>query len=103
MKDGRIAREGTVEELLALVPGQAVALVESPNERALVARAEKLGWVVRHYASRLACLLPRQVSLKSVVEALADVEVSAVSLQRVTLEHAYLEITQGAQDCPRSA
>jgi ABC-2 type transport system ATP-binding protein len=103
MKDGRIAREGTVEELLARVPGQAVALIESKDERAVVTRVEQLGWVVRHYASRLACLLPRQVSLRSVVEALADVEVSAVSIQRVTLEHAYLEVTQGEQGRLESA
>lgn len=93
MKDGRITREGTVEELLALVPGQAVALVESLDEAAVVRRAAELGWPVRRYAARLACILPQQVSLRSVVDALADVEVSAVSLQRVSLEHAYLEVS----------
>jgi ABC-2 type transport system ATP-binding protein len=96
MKNGRIAREGTVEELLALVPGQAVALIETPDEAAVERRACTLGWAVRRYAARLACILPQQVSLRSVVDSLADVEVTAVSLQRVGLEHAYLEVTQGA-------
>jgi ABC-2 type transport system ATP-binding protein len=96
MTGGRIAREGTVEELLALVPGQAVVLIETTDEAAVERRARDLGWAVRRYAARLACILPQQVSLRSVVDALADVEVTAVSLQRVGLEHAYLEVTQGA-------
>ena len=96
MKGGRIAKEGTVEELLALVPGQAVALIESLDEAAVESRARTLGWAVRRYAARLACILPQQVSLRSVVDSLADVEVTSVSLQRVGLEHAYLEVTQGA-------
>ena len=93
MKGGRIAREGTVEELLALVPGQAVALIETLDEAAVERRARTLGWAVRRYAARLACILPQQVSLRSVVDSLADVEVTAVSLQRVGLEHAYLEVS----------
>jgi len=34
------------------------------------------------------------VSLREVVEALRDIDVSAVSVQRVSLEHAYLEVVQ---------
>ena len=56
---------------------------------------EELGWGLRRYAGRLGCLLPQQLSLRSVVDALSDVDVSSVSLQRVSLEHAYLEVTQG--------
>jgi ABC-2 type transport system ATP-binding protein len=96
MKDGRVAKEGSVAELLALVPGQAVALIESADEEAVARRAVELGWALRRYAGRLGCVLPQQLSLRRVVDALSDVDVSAVSLQRVTLEHAYLEVTQGA-------
>jgi ABC-2 type transport system ATP-binding protein len=95
MKDGRVAREGSVAELLALVPGQAIAFVETPDEDALALRAAELGWTVRHYAGRLSCLLPHVLSLRAVVEALPGIDVSAVGLQRVTLEHAYLEVMQG--------
>lgn len=91
MKDGRVAHEGTISQLLALVPAKAVALVEAPDPELVQARAMQLGWGVRHYAGRLACLLPQQVSLEQVVQALSGTGVSSVGMQRVSLEHAYLE------------
>jgi ABC-2 type transport system ATP-binding protein len=94
MKNGRIAKEGAVAELLAVVPAKAIALVETPTEDAVLRRARELGWGIRHYAGKIGCLLPQQVSLREVVEALRDIDVSAVSVQRVSLEHAYLEIVQ---------
>lgn len=92
IKNGRIAKEGTVPELLSLVPAKAIALVEASDTSAILARAAKLGWGVRHYAGKIACLLPQQVSLEEVVRALSGIGVSSVSLQRVSLEHAYLEV-----------
>jgi ABC-2 type transport system ATP-binding protein len=60
MKDGTIAREGTVLELLALVPAKAIALVDVANSDAALARASQLGWGVGQYAGKLAFRLPRQ-------------------------------------------
>ena len=94
MKNGRIAKEGTVAELLAVVPAKAIALVEAATQEAILRRAGELGWGIRHYAGKIGCLLPQQVSLREVVEALRDIDVSAVSVQRVSLEHAYLEVVQ---------
>jgi ABC-2 type transport system ATP-binding protein len=94
MKNGRIAKEGTVAELLAAVPAKAIAVVETSAEDAVHRRATELGWGIRHYAGRISCLLPQQMALRAVVEALKDVDVSAVSVQRVSLEHAYLEVVQ---------
>jgi len=94
IKDGRIAKEGTIAELLALVPAKAVAAVESADPDAIRVRATNLGWGVRDYAGRLNCLLPHQLSLKDVVDALNGLGVSSVSLQSVSLEHAYLEVLQ---------
>jgi ABC-2 type transport system ATP-binding protein len=92
VKDGRIAKEGTVAELLALVPAQAVAVVETPHEDAVLQRAAALGWAIRRYAGQIGCLLPEPLPLKEAVAAFDGIEVSAVSLQRVALEHAYLEV-----------
>jgi hypothetical protein len=94
MKNGRIAKEGTVAALLTVVPAQAIALVETANEDAVRRRAGELGWGIRHYAGKIGCLLPQQVSLRAVVDALQDIDVSSVSVQRVSLEHAYLEVVQ---------
>jgi len=57
-----------------------------------VRRAHSHGWVVLERAGQLSCLLPRHFSLREVVEALDGPEVSAVSVQAVTLEDAYLEL-----------
>lgn len=95
MKDGRIARQGTIAELLALVPAQAIAMVEAADPPALIARATALGWGVRHYAGRIGCLLPQALSLEQVVHALSGIAVTSIGLQRVALEHAYLEVLRG--------
>jgi ABC-2 type transport system ATP-binding protein len=92
MKNGRVAKEGSVSELLAIVPGRMVATVDTADEDAVSLRAAELGWGVRHYAGKLACLLPHEVSLKTVVDAFTGIDVSTVSLQRVSLEHAFLEV-----------
>jgi ABC-2 type transport system ATP-binding protein len=105
MKNGRIAKEGTVPELLSLVPAKAIALVEVSDTAAVLARASKLGWGVRHYAGKIGCLLPQQVSLEEVVRALSGINASSVSLQRVSLEHAYIEVmhegSQPSETSPR--
>ncbi len=101
MKDGRIAEEGTVAELLSLVPARAVALVEAPDSLTVESRAASLGWGIRHYAGRVACLLPHQISLEELVRDLGGVGASSVSLQRVSLEHAYLEVMHdGSSNAP---
>jgi ABC-2 type transport system ATP-binding protein len=92
MRNGRVAEVGSVPELLARVPGQAVAVLQTRDEAATTHRALTLGWAVRPHAGQLFCLLPQAISLREVVEALDGGEVSSVSLQPVTLEHAYLEL-----------
>jgi ABC-2 type transport system ATP-binding protein len=47
LNDGRIVREGTISELLSLVPAKAIALVEASNPDLVVALAAKLGWGLR--------------------------------------------------------
>jgi ABC-2 type transport system ATP-binding protein len=96
MRDGRIAAEGTLSELLARVPAKAVALVETRDEPAARQRAGELGWATRSYAGKLGCLLAQQVSLREIVNAFDGIDVSAVSVQPITLEHAYLEVLHGA-------
>jgi ABC-2 type transport system ATP-binding protein len=97
MQEGRIAAQGTLSELIARVPGQAVALLDAPDEAAVARRAAGQGWPVRHYGGRLACLLPGPLPLRDVVQALDGLGITAVSVQPVTLEHAYLELLQWNQ------
>jgi hypothetical protein len=67
MQGGRVVALGSVPELLARVPGQAVARLQSRDSAATVQRAQRLGWAVRHRAGQLSCLLPQLLSLREVV------------------------------------
>jgi ABC-2 type transport system ATP-binding protein len=96
MKNGSIAREGTVPALLAVVPAKAIAVVDVSHTDAALVRASELGWGVRHYAGKLAFLLPKQISLEEVVLSLSGLDVASVGIQSVSLEHAYLEVMHEA-------
>ena len=92
MRSGRVVAEGSVPELLTRIPGQAVAKVQSEDKEAIIQRALELGWPVRQHANQLRLLLPHHLSLREIVDALDGTQVSAVSVQPVTLEDAYLEL-----------
>lgn len=92
MRHGRVAAVGSVPDLLARVPAQALAVLQTRDEAATKRRAQALGWAVRPHGGQLLCLLPKTSSLREVVQAIDGGEVSSVSLQPVTLEHAYLEL-----------
>ncbi|WP_353141670.1 ABC transporter ATP-binding protein [Limnohabitans sp.] len=92
MRSGKVVAQGSVPELLARIPGQAVAKVQSKNNEAITQRALDLGWIVRQHAGQMRLLLPHDLSLREIVDALDGTQVSAVSVQPVTLEDAYLEL-----------
>jgi ABC-2 type transport system ATP-binding protein len=91
MQGGRVAAVGSVAELVARVPGRQVALLRTADEAATLQRAGALGWAVRRHGAGLRCLLPAEGSLGDVVAALAGTGVTAVDLQAVGLEQAYLD------------
>lgn len=92
MRHGRVTAVASVPELLAQVPAQVVAVLQTRYEATTTLRAQALGWAVRPQAGQLLCLLPQASSLREVVQAIDGGEVSSVSLQPVTLEHAYMEL-----------
>jgi len=92
MRDGKVAAQGSVPELLAHIPGQAVAKVQTQDHQAMRQRALELGWPVRQHGDQIRLLLPEHLSLREIIDALDGTKVSAVSVQAVTLEDAYLEL-----------
>ena len=92
MRNGKVIAEGSIPELLSLIPGKAVAKVQSEDKEAINQRAATLGWQVRQHADQISLLLPTNLSLREVVAALDGAKVSAVSVQAVKLEDAYLEL-----------
>ena len=102
MRDGRIVHEGSIPELLALVPGEMVAVLDTREEDAVSRKAVQLGWGIRHYAGKIACLLPQETTLKSVVDNFSGIDLSAVNLKKVSLEHAFLEVVSEGNHCSGS-
>jgi len=92
MRNGKVVAEGSVPELLARIPGQAVATVQSEDKEAIAQRALSLGWSVRQQADQMRLLLPHKLSLREIIDALDGTKVSALSVQPVTLVDAYLEL-----------
>ena len=92
MRSGKVVAEGSVPELISRVPGQAVVKVQSEDNQAVIQRASELGWAVRQHGGKLSLLLPQNLNLREVVDALDGTKVSAVSIDPVTLEDAYLEL-----------
>ena len=92
MRYGKVVAEGSVPELISRVPGQAVVKVQSEDNQAVIKRAFELGWQVRQHAGKISLLLPRNLNLREVVDALDGSKVNAISIDPVTLEDAYLEL-----------
>lgn len=92
MRSGQVVAQGSVPELLARIPGKAVAKVASQDNAAVIQRALELGWPVRQHAGQVSLLLPQHLNLRETVDALDGTQVSAVSVHPVTLEEAYLEL-----------
>ena len=92
MRSGKVVAEGSVPELISRVPGQAVVKVQSEDNQAVIQRASESGWAVRQHSGKLSLLLPQNLNLREVVDALDGTKVSAVSIDPVTLEDAYLEL-----------
>lgn len=92
MRSGKVVADGSVPELISRVPAQAVVKVQSEDNKAVIQRASKLGWAVRKHAGKICLLLPQNLNLREIVDALDGTKVSAVSVDPVTLEDAYLEL-----------
>jgi ABC-2 type transport system ATP-binding protein len=85
MRGGKVVAEGSVPELISRVPGRAVAKVQSEDKQAVIQRASELGWVVRQHSGSISLLLPHNLNLREVVDALDGTKVSAASVDPVTL------------------
>ena len=92
MRSGKVVAEGSVPELISRVPGQAVVKVQSEDNQAVIQRASELGWPVRQHAGKISLLLPHNLNLREVVDALDGSKVNTISIDPVTLEDAYLEL-----------
>jgi ABC-2 type transport system ATP-binding protein len=93
LREGRLLASGRVADLIAALPGRAVARVETADPAALRARAAALGWPLRDWGApeALSLLLPSPLALAEVLQALDGVPLSGLAVHPARLEHAYLE------------
>lgn len=93
LRAGRVLAGGRVADLIAALPGRAVARVETADPAALRARAAALGWPLRDWGApeALSLLLPAPLALAEVLQALDGVPLSGLAVHPSRLEHAYLE------------
>lgn len=92
MGGGRIAAEGTLEDLRGLIPAAEAAVVESEDLDAVRARARRLGVSFRDGHDSVVLWLPEKTDLRAVADRLGDVPVSSVRLRPVNLSDVVREV-----------
>jgi ABC-2 type transport system ATP-binding protein len=97
---GRVAAQGTLEQLRLLVPARELAAVVCEDTDGLRRRADALGIEVREYAGRLTLLLRQRSSLGEVADQFSVAGLRSITLEPVSLLQAYLEVGASAQRKP---
>jgi ABC-2 type transport system ATP-binding protein len=92
LAQGRVAAQGTVEQLRQLVPAVQLAAVVCDDSAGLRRRAEVLGIEVRDYADRSTLLLREPTSIGALAGQFREVGLQSVTLEPVSLLAVYLEV-----------
>ena len=95
LKGGRIAAQGSPEELRRLIPAVEIAEVDVKDGPAFVAKSKERGWELRESGDRWLLLLKSHTTLPELAQVLTDFSLRSLSLRPVTLEDAFLEVTSG--------
>jgi len=95
IKQGSLLAEGSLEELRKYVPAQEIAIICTPNEELVIARAIELGFEYRRYGRDLAFWLPQAMELKEILECFDGIPIDSILRHPVRLENIYVEVTQG--------
>lgn len=98
IRQGQLLKAGTLEELRRLIPAYEIAIIETPDPDAAIARGQACGFTPRQYGSELAFWIPEQLELKALLERFDGVPLESIARSPVKLEHIYLEITQNTDD-----
>jgi ABC-2 type transport system ATP-binding protein len=93
LHEGKIEREGTLDELRGTVDARQIAEIESEDEDSVSRRAVDLGLAVRRRGGQLALFLTKETTLESLVQSFSGTGVRSVSLRPVTLEDVYFDAT----------
>lgn len=93
LKGGRIVAEGSIDQLRQRIAVQEIVVVQTPEPKNAIARAQSFHWQHRYYGSDLAFWLPESLELKEILERFDGVKLDSIARQPVRLEHIYMEVT----------
>lgn len=94
LKGGKIAAEGSLEQLRRRIPAREIVTLQTPDEPSAIARAEALGLAHRHYGSELAIWLPKSLELAEILAHFDGIPLDAITRKAIGLEHIYIEVTR---------
>lgn len=96
LKAGKIAAQGSLDELRQLVPAKEILLIQTQAEPEAIACARKWGLIPRRYGNELAFLSSESLELGEIIARFDGISLDSVARQPVQLEHIYLELTQSS-------
>lgn len=95
LREGTIIAEGTLGELRRLIPAAEVVVIQTAQEEEAIARGQKYNFPHRRYGNDLAFWLPEVLEIKEIIDRFTGIPIDGISCHPVSLEHIYLEVTQG--------
>lgn len=95
MHQGRIAAEGSMEDLRQLIPAQELAVVESKDPTGVRSRAAELGLPFRREHDATVLWLPQRSDIARVAAMMGDVPLRSLRLRPVGLEDVFTEVVAG--------
>lgn len=98
LDEGRIAAEGSPQELRDLIPATEIAELEVEDTAALLARISERGWDVRRLGGHWLLLLPSRTTLPELAQEFSGLPLRSLSLRSVKLEDAFLQVTGGREE-----
>ncbi len=96
LKDGRLAAEGSMAELRALIPAEEVALIQGGDSELICERAAHHGLVFRRSVDAVSVWLPDRMRMEDVANYFSGLSIRSILLRPVRLEDVYAEVTRAA-------
>ena len=93
LRGGQISNEGSPEELRRLIPAVEIAEIDLDDPPALLEVSREHGWSVQRRQDRWLLYLGNQMTLQELAQELSGLSLRSLSLRSVTLEDAFLKVT----------
>lgn len=93
MKQGKIIKEGSLEQLKEVLPAKELIFIKCNQEEKLIDIANKKGFQHRYYQGELAILTTEIMDLSTIIDCFSPINLTSITKVNINLEHIYLELT----------